>query len=366
MPNSYLKGVVVLASRPRAKAGESVIGINWGQLFYNPKGLIDDVMNHPKSPELQLQAQNGYWGTQRTAGQVNTAANRLGNTTAQQQLQATLQQQAAANAASLRAQFATTFPNVAMPTAPPAPFQVPQPMYGIPATPYGSVPPVVTSYDASGNPIYADPNAVPVDPSQSVVGAQNAYWGATKASDAASSANLVALRQQANASVNAAMAQEAATIFQPVDTAALAAAAQAANPYGSSEYGVDSEPYYADGGGDEGSPYDVVGAAPTDQYVVVHVKDIGSVVKAQSKLGGIAYGALPQTIASVAYGKIRDQISSALASAGVAADVTVTTTPPVGKSTRDIFVGILAGAGGAAALWALAKLVMHKPHTGRR
>lgn len=102
----------------------------------------------------------------------------------------------------------------------------------------------------------------------------------------------------------------------------------------------------------------VVGVDAPDQYVVIHVKNMGDVINAQSKLGGILFKGAPSTLTGYAYGKMRDEMKSKLAEQGVDADVTVTTNPPKGKvASTDFLPGVIVGVGSVGALWALYKLV---------
>lgn len=101
-------------------------------------------------------------------------------------------------------------------------------------------------------------------------------------------------------------------------------------------------------------------AGTGDRAVVVRLKNVGDLLKSQGgAAGALAYGAVPQTMTDVVYGKLRAELEQKLREQGVDADVQVTYTPPQGgRSPRDLLVGAaLCGGfiGLAAFFWRRAK-----------
>lgn len=282
MKRKYLIGTLALAARPAAGA-EVVGGTNWWQVFYNPKGIIDDAYNNPKTKMfVGPQAQNTGWANQLTASKTNTAAFATQQQTAQQQLRAALVQQQAANTAALQRQFAAAFPNAGMPQAGAGAYTMP-----------GSMPGMVPNTG-----LYQQP----------------------------------APQQQ----------------YQPAADPNL-------NPDGSAIVSS-TVPDTSDVVGG----YSTIGGALPQQFVVIAVKNMPDVIKKQSSLGGLAFGALPKTVSDVAYSKMAAQILASLSSSGVDADVSVTTAAPSGRSTKDLLFGVGVGAIGFAAVFSLVKLATHK------
>jgi hypothetical protein len=86
-----------------------------------------------------------------------------------------------------------------------------------------------------------------------------------------------------------------------------------------------------------------------EQFVVVRVKNLPALVKAQGgAAGSLAMDFAPRTIANEVYSKIQGEFKKALSEKGVDADVTVTATPPQGAAPQGEFlIGIGIGAGAA-------------------
>lgn len=233
-------------------------------------------------------------------------------------------------------------------------------------------------YHPSG--ILMDAVASPAKSPDVAFNAQNNYWGQQRAQQRGAQSAAGAQRLQYAQQMQAALRQQ-----QQANLAALQQ--QLATQYPSSGVSLPASPYAsppvpvpvpqpalppdpslstADSSADAGDA--VVGADSPDQYVVIHVKNMGDVINAQSKLGGLLFKGMPSTLSGVAYGKMRDELRSKLADQGVDADVTVTTNPPKGKPpSTDFLPGVLVGAGSVGALWALGKLasmIIHRK--GRR
>jgi hypothetical protein len=134
----------------------------------------------------------------------------------------------------------------------------------------------------------------------------------------------------------------------------------AADPYST---GTPSDPY-----GGYGS--DTVVGAKTDQassqfppgtYVVVRVKNMPDVIRAQSALGKLALMGTPQTIQKIAYGKMADEFRAKLAENGVDADVVATEQPPKAPlSGMDVTVGMGLGAASVGLVWLLVKMLRRR------
>ncbi len=180
---------------------------------------------------------------------------------------------------------------------------------------------------------------------------QNPFATATTARAQSAKQFQQALRQQQAANLAALQRQLAA--LAPSSTA------PSYSPAPSSPYPTypTSEPT-----GDVDTGDAVVGARagdPADQYVVIRVKNMGDVVRREGgALGNFAYEMTPQTIANIAYGKMRDEFKKSLADKGVDADVTLAATPPIGKPAKgELLTGVLVGAGTVGIGWGLWHIV---------
>ena len=97
---------------------------------------------------------------------------------------------------------------------------------------------------------------------------------------------------------------------------------------------------------------DVLGAG--DQYVAVRIKDVGSLVRSQGgRAGGLAYSIAPQTITHKVYDTLKDKLLEGFAQQGVTADVTVETSPSAPAQSTELVKGMVIGAVGVGAGWAL-------------
>jgi hypothetical protein len=105
-----------------------------------------------------------------------------------------------------------------------------------------------------------------------------------------------------------------------------------------------------------------------DQYLVIHVKNVPDLVRAQGgKSGGIAFQVAPQTITNKVYEEMRAKIVAGFKSEGVDADAYVTMTPPVGAAPRDEFLrGVAAGGAAVGVGWLLWTYVIRGLFGGSR
>lgn len=90
------------------------------------------------------------------------------------------------------------------------------------------------------------------------------------------------------------------------------------------------------------------------QYVAIRVKDPASLVKSQGgATGALAYKIAPQTITHKVYDELQQKLSDALAQQGVAADVTVMSTPGAPRQPTELLNGAVIGALAVGAGWAV-------------
>lgn len=102
---------------------------------------------------------------------------------------------------------------------------------------------------------------------------------------------------------------------------------------------------------------DVLGAS--DQYVAIRLRDVGGLVRQQGgRSGGIAYSIAPQVITRLAYDKMREKLAEGLAQQGVMADVSVEMSPSAAAPPSEFTRGVVIGAVGVGAGWALWKYVL--------
>lgn len=118
---------------------------------------------------------------------------------------------------------------------------------------------------------------------------------------------------------------------------------------------------------DYGISCDVVGAvaAPvgSDRAIVVRPRDVAAVVRQQGgAAGALAMRLVPETVANEFFARFATELRDGMRKNGVDADVYVTAPAPpaAGAPARSDFLGgALVGAGGAAALYGIARLIQH-------
>lgn len=110
---------------------------------------------------------------------------------------------------------------------------------------------------------------------------------------------------------------------------------------------------------------DVLGAglpqSAPGPFVTIHVNNLSEVVsKKGGALGSFAFGLLPGTIESKAYGDMAAQFKEKLTEQGVNADVKVVSMLPGGGPMRkDFLVGGAVGAGSVGIVYGIVQLVRH-------
>lgn len=89
-------------------------------------------------------------------------------------------------------------------------------------------------------------------------------------------------------------------------------------------------------------------------YVAVRLKDPGALVQSQGgATGALAYKIAPQTITKTVYDTLASKLSDALLQQGVLADVSTQATPGAAPPKSDFASGLVVGAVGLGAGWAI-------------
>jgi hypothetical protein len=111
---------------------------------------------------------------------------------------------------------------------------------------------------------------------------------------------------------------------------------------------------------------DVIGAtsAPSapDRAIVIRPRDVGATVRAKGGAAGtLAYALIPETVSNQFYEQFSAQLRDGLKQQGVEADVYVAAVPPAqaGPTKSDFVGGAAVGAGGAAAIYGVVRLIQH-------
>jgi hypothetical protein len=185
----------------------------------------------------------------------------------------------------------------------------------------------------------------------------NPYWAQRRAQQSPFAAANVSRAQAAEQLQQTLRAQQAANL------AALQRQLAALGPTGASSLPATPAPPATNSPDDFPTPpaaeETVVGADIADQFVVIRIKNMADVIKAQGgALGNLAFSLTPQTVANLAFSRMRDEFKKSLADKGVDADVTLAAAGPATKAPRgELVTGVIVGAGAIGVGWGLWRLL---------